>query len=185
VTTMSTSKRRFPPAADKASLVAHERGEAKFRRIATAHGDASQQVSAVRSPPRPDPTILNESIPLFSIERNGEGFWVAQDCDGPSRGTFLFKASAVRFAKKASPECGLMFPDRRIELDPKPAQNARLHNAIKGKIARAIARVQVWLGPFVHVLKNGDEQRHLIESELYGNQYRYRSKSDDDLPIIH
>jgi hypothetical protein len=70
-------------------------------------------VSAVRPPERPDPTIINESIPLFCIERNREGFWVAQDCDGPSCGSFLFKASAVQFAKKASPECGLMFPDRQ------------------------------------------------------------------------
>lgn len=70
-------------------------------------------------PRRPDTSVLSESIPLFFIGRNKGGFWVARDAEGRAGGIFLFKRSALRFAKKNSAPsgCATMLVAERFELD--------------------------------------------------------------------
>lgn len=70
-------------------------------------------------PRRPDPSVLSESIPLFFIGRNQNGLWVAREAEGRSGGIFLFRSSALRFAKKhgAGTGCAAMFLSERLDLD--------------------------------------------------------------------
>ena len=69
---------------------------------------------------RPDARILNEAIPLVAIGRNRAGLWVARDCDSSTGRAFIFKGSAVRFAKrmKRPGACALMFVNDGLELAP-------------------------------------------------------------------
>jgi hypothetical protein len=62
-----------------------------------------------------------------------------------------------------------------------PASMARAwHNIMPMKIAMLIARFKLEMEKlFIRPRK----ERDLIKQDLYWNQYRYRSKSDDDLPI--
>src|SRR5580704_17694607 len=70
-------------------------------------------------PARPKTHILSESIPPFFIARNRVGLWIAREAEGPTGGVFLFKKSALRFAKKNSGRsgCATMFLAERLELD--------------------------------------------------------------------
>ena len=79
----------------------------------------AQPAEPTNLPPRPDPGILSEAIPLFFIGRNEDGFWVAREADGRIGGIFLRKQAALRFANRsAQPEgCATMFLSKRFELD--------------------------------------------------------------------
>src|SRR5262249_20921477 len=68
---------------------------------------------------RPDARILNEAIPLFAIGRNRAGLWIARDCDSSTGRAFIFKGSAIRFAKrmKAPGAYALMFVKDGLELE--------------------------------------------------------------------
>ena len=72
-------------------------------------------------PQRPDPTVLNEAIPLFFIARNKSGFWIARDVEGRNGGIFLLKRSQLRFARKKSEPagCATMLLNEPHELDVK------------------------------------------------------------------
>jgi hypothetical protein len=92
-----------------------------------------------------DPDIVSESIPAFFIGRNGAGFWVARESHGRIGGLFLFKSSAVDFAKTASEpsHCALIFPADTFELDienrgnPLIAQFARWTNGVRRHFVQA------------------------------------------------
>lgn len=73
-----------------------------------------------------DPGIVSEAIPAFFIGRNKEGFWVARDAKGTIGGLFLFKNSALSFAKSNSPptRCATIHPSHRFELDLENRGNA-------------------------------------------------------------
>jgi hypothetical protein len=66
-----------------------------------------------------DRDIVSASIPAFFIGRNKAGFWVARESKGRVGGIFLFKSSAVEFARaeSAPSQCALIFPTRPFELD--------------------------------------------------------------------
>jgi hypothetical protein len=66
-----------------------------------------------------DPTVINASIPTFFVGRDRDGFWLARDVKGEQGGAFLFKSSALAFARKASRPlgCATIFPSERFELD--------------------------------------------------------------------
>jgi hypothetical protein len=68
-----------------------------------------------------DPSIVNEAIPAFFVGRNKEGFWVARDVKGRVGGIFLFRNSALSFARRHSRPagCATIFPSERFELDLK------------------------------------------------------------------
>jgi hypothetical protein len=94
---------------------------------AAARQDSQRAASALSAVPlaasapfRPlDPGIVSEAIPAFFIGRNQEGFWLARDVKGKTGGIFLFKSSALSFARKHSQPagCATIFPSERFELD--------------------------------------------------------------------
>ena len=77
---------------------------------------------AATSPPcfQPlDPGVINASIPAFFVGRNRDGFWFARDAKGENGGIFLFRSSALAFARRACRPagCATIFPSERFELD--------------------------------------------------------------------
>src|SRR5271154_6078299 len=70
-------------------------------------------------PPRPDASVLSDSIPLFFVGRNHNGFWVAREAEGQRGGLFLLKRSALRFVRKKNERRGVatMFVSKPLELD--------------------------------------------------------------------
>jgi hypothetical protein len=75
------------------------------------------------APPTPfqplDPGVLNASIPAFFIGQDSDGFWLARDVKGENGGIFLFRSSALAFARRVSGRagCATIFPSERFELD--------------------------------------------------------------------
>ena len=63
----------------------------------------------------PIPDVLSEALPAFFIGRNKAGLWVVREAKGQTGGIFLFKSSAIAFARARS--CATIFPDERFELD--------------------------------------------------------------------
>jgi hypothetical protein len=86
---------------------------------------------------RPDARILNEAIPLVAIGRNRAGLWIARDCDSSIGRAFIFKGSAIRFAKrmKAPAACAVMFVNDSLEL---AADDADANQSQKAQIARTL-----------------------------------------------
>src|SRR5271156_7139130 len=72
-----------------------------------------------RLPPRPDVSVLSDSIPLFFVGQNHNGFWVVREAEGPSGGLFLLKRAAWRFVRKKNERRGVatMFVTEPLELD--------------------------------------------------------------------
>lgn len=66
-----------------------------------------------------DPDVVSAAIPAFFIGRNRAGFWVAREASGRTGGIFLFRNSALDFARKESEpsRCALVFPSEAFELD--------------------------------------------------------------------
>ena len=66
-----------------------------------------------------DSSVVNASIPTFFVGRNRDGFWIARDAKGEHGGIFLFRNSALAFARRASQPfgCATVFPSERFELD--------------------------------------------------------------------
>jgi hypothetical protein len=77
-------------------------------------------------PGRPNSRILSESIPLYFIARNKNGFWVVREAAGRCCGVFLFRRSALRFARKSSAPagCATMLLTERFEPDVDSKGNA-------------------------------------------------------------
>jgi len=158
------------------------RGEAKFRAVARSNNETRPGIPLRR----PDNTILNEAIPLFAIGRNKSGLWVARDCDSSAGDVFLSKAAAIRFAKRTRGPggCALMFVANCIELERSASPGGGWHRAVKAKVAALMARIKLSISNVLRQGSGGNEQERLIETGRYRNQYRYRSKSDGDLPIV-
>jgi hypothetical protein len=74
---------------------------------------------------RPGAEVLSESIPVFFIGRNRDGFWVARDAEGKFGDLFWRKEGALRFARRhAGPVgCAMVFPQDRFELDVENSGN--------------------------------------------------------------
>ena len=81
---------------------------------------------STRFPGRPNSRILSEAIPLYFIARNQNGLWVVHEAAGRCCGVFLFRRSALRFARKSSAPagCATMFLTERFELDAHSQGNA-------------------------------------------------------------
>jgi hypothetical protein len=106
-------------------------------------------VAATGLPPRPDPSILNEAIPLFYVGQNLDGFWVARAADGQVGGIFLRKQSALNFANRnADPRgCATMYPSERFELDIENKGNPLIAHVATTK--RALRRLVMKLPFFI------------------------------------
>jgi hypothetical protein len=97
--------------------------------------------TVAKFPRRPDARVLSEAIPLFFIGRNKNGLWVAREAEGRTGGIFLFKQSALRFAKKNSAPvgCATMFLTERFELDVENQASPLI--AWLDKVLRRVARL--------------------------------------------
>ena len=88
--------------------------------LSSAHGLPVAPVTEAQNQFQPlDPDVVSPSIPAFFIGRNKAGFWVMREAEGRTGGIFLFKSSAVDFAREqAGPSrCALVFPSETFELD--------------------------------------------------------------------
>src|ERR1700733_4231265 len=139
--------------------------------------------AVVNFPHRPDPSIINESIPLFYIGQNKKGRWVGREAKGRSGGLFLFKQGAVRFARRQSEPfgCAIMFLAEPIELeitsDGKCAES--LHAAERSSRqpqdddAVVAAVIAAWRKLKSFIARNTAAQRRnrqAIERDLFGGQ---------------
>jgi hypothetical protein len=151
-------------------------------------------------PKRPDPAVLNETIPLFYIGQNRKGRWVVREAAGRCGGLFLFRRSAVRFARDESETsgCALMFVNQQLELDienrgddfAEPLDAAM--DAAKRRVPRfaafvgmAVTRWRKLLARISRVAAAERRNRAAIERDLFHGQYRLLSKNDDDLPVAN
>jgi len=93
-------------------------------------------------PQRPNPQTLSETIPLYFITRNKNGFWIAREAEGRIGGMFVLQRSALRFAKKISAPigCATMFLPQRLELDivNRGSKIAAWLNAAVGKLGSLV-----------------------------------------------
>lgn len=168
-----------------------------------SHGLRVAQVAppetATRLPPRPDPNILSEAIPLFFIGRNKDRFWVAREADGRVGGIFLHKQSALRFANRNTQPagCATMFLSERFELDIENKGNplvahlgaarrivSRLAQQLAASAGKMAAAARMPIAQFSRALAEKRMHRAAIESELFRGRYKHSSKNDDDLPIV-
>lgn len=87
------------------------------------HPGFSRQPTRLQALPTPfqplDPGVVDASIPTFYVGRNRDGFWLARDAKGENGGAFLFKASALAYARRASQPhpCATILLSERFELD--------------------------------------------------------------------
>ena len=80
-----------------------------------------------------------------------------------------------------------MFVSDGLELAQVSPPAGRRLDPARSAIAKAIAAIGQWIKRVllaVAKVNKSSEREALIEKELYSNQYRHRSKSDDDLPIV-
>jgi hypothetical protein len=149
-------------------------------------------------PRRPDADAINESIPLFYIGQNRKGAWVVREAEGRSGGLFLFKQSAVRFARRQSePQgCAIMYLAGPIELDidgqgrcavplstvEKAAKQMPLVVRLAALITGAWRKIAAVSSHNAAALRR---HRTAAEQELFGGRYTLTSKNDDDLPVWH
>jgi hypothetical protein len=148
-------------------------------------------------PPRPDRSVLSDSIPLFFVGPSQSGFWVARESEGRSGGIFLFRRSAARFArKKSSPGgCATMFVEH-LELDlPNQGSRvaeliARAMNVTKRRvpllanfIATAAAEWRKLVSQILPPIAVQRLNRVAIEREPVRRESTLISKNDGDLPV--
>jgi hypothetical protein len=162
-------------------------------------GSIKQSNTVLEFPKRPDSTVLNETIPLFYIGQNRKGRWVVREAGGRRGGLFLFRHSAVRFAREESEAsgCALMFINKPLELDienrgsdfAEPLDAAidaveRRAPRIAAFVGMAVAQWQKLISQISRAAAAERRNRAAIERDLFHGQYRLLSKNDDDLPII-
>jgi hypothetical protein len=169
------------------------------RRGVAGPTNGPQSRSVVKFPSRSELAFLNETIPLFYIGQNHDGFWVARDADGRSGGVFFFKASAVRFArtKTAPAGCALMFLKAPFELD-RDNEGSQVVKVLAAAIVVARRRVPTlvcfvemavaeWrklLAQLSRAVAGERRDRAAVERELFHGQNRPAPKIDDDLPPL-
>ena len=139
---------------------------------------------------------MNETIPLFYIGQNRDGFWVVRDADGGSGGVVFFKVSAVRFArtKTAPAGCALMFLNAPFEFDRnnEGSQVVAILTAAIGvarrRVPTLVCFVEMAVAEWRKLLEQlsravAAERRHraATEHELFHSHYWLASKIDDDL----
>jgi len=150
-------------------------------------------------PERPDESVLSNSIPLFFISRDADGFWLACEADFRIGGVFLFRRSAERFAKRWSgpARCATMVLDEPHALGIENRGNCLVERIRPTKklltlgaskfgafVTRAIAKLR---GAAVYASRAYIERRMLhaaLDIELYRGHYKHSNKNDDDLPIV-
>jgi hypothetical protein len=125
--------------------------EAEYARREHARTPPGDEPASVNTQFQPlDSSIVSEAIPGFFIGRNKEGFWVARDAKGRIGGLFLFKNSALSFARNNSRPtgCATIFPSHRFELDLENNGNALVPHleSIKRLVTRHLQRMAASIG---------------------------------------
>jgi hypothetical protein len=152
----------------------------------------------MNTPQRPDSSVVNGAIPLVYVGRNHDGFWVALDADTRIGGLFLFKSGALRFGHRrrhglhgATMEIGeLELPGRNRGnalvgyLASAKHAAARLLSKLAGPFDRPLAAARRALAQLACARASARIHRAAIERELYHDQYRISTKSDDDLRTV-
>jgi hypothetical protein len=153
--------------------------------------------STMTAPQRPDPSIVNRAIPLTYVGRNHDGFWVALDADCKIGGLFLFKSGALRFGhrrRRGMP--GATMEMSQLELPGRNRGNpligylavakhavARALSKLAASFEKPLAPIRKVFAQFACARASARIHRAAIERELYHDQYRISTKSDDDLRI--
>jgi hypothetical protein len=183
-----------------------DRFSGRKQQTSTVQEQPSREVSGERAaqrqtaplPTRPDETVLSDSIPLFFIGRNQNGFWVVREAAGRGGGLFLFRRSAARFARSngLAGSGATMLVEHSIELDL-PNRGSRFIELIVttidivrrrapfviSLIEVAIAQWRKLDAQISRALADHRRNREAIENDLFSGQYSLASKNDDDLPI--
>ncbi len=149
-------------------------------------------------PQRPDPSIVSRAIPLVYVGRNRDGFWVALDADTRIGGLFLFKSGALRFAHRR--RRGILSATMEMAQLELPGRNrgnpvvghlatakhaaVRLLSKLAGPFGKPLAAARAALAQLACARASARIHRAAIERELYHDQYRISTKSDDDLRIV-
>ncbi len=119
-------------------------------------------------PQWPEPSVLSNSIPLFFISRDSDGFWIACEADFRIGGIFLSQHSALRFAQRCSEptRCATMILSEPFNLAIKNSGN-RFANQIR-QAKRLMRRLASKLNGFARTaIANGCMLRRALEVELY------------------
>lgn len=152
----------------------------------------------MNTPQRPDPSIVSRAIPLVYVGRNHDGFWVALDVDTRIGGLFLFKSGALRFGHRR--RHGILSATMEMAQLELPGRNrgnplvgylagakhaaARLFSKLAGPFGKPMAVVRKALAQLACARASARIHRAAIERELYHDQYRISTKSDDDLRTV-
>jgi hypothetical protein len=179
------------------SVLTHTHGKRQTRQppaaVRALHIDGSRtaptdDVLAAPWPQRPDTALLSETIRLFFISRDSDGFWVACDSQLQTGGIFLLRRSALKFARRRSEPtgCALMFLEEPHNLEIQNQGNRLIAWLRPAK--RLLRRVAAKAGSIgARLLRACIEHRvsrAALEAELYRGRYKHSSKNDDDLPIV-
>ena len=149
-------------------------------------------------PQRPDSSVVSRAIPLVYVGRNHDGFWVALDADSKIGGLFLFKSAALRFGHRrrhgvpgATMEMSQLELPGRNRGNPLVGYLAAARRAIAQLLSKLAAPFEKPLAPvrrafarFALARASARIHRAAIEREIYHDQYRISTKSDDDLRIF-
>ena len=186
---------------------AETRARRQTRMPAAAHStvvDAPQTAPAEPAPimswpPRPGPSVLSNSIPLFFISRDNDGFWIACEAEFRIGGIFLSQRSALRFAQRSGEptRCAIMMLSEPHDLDIENRGNRfatqlrpvrrlvrRLGSKLTQLVAITIAHARVIGARLSSAYIEDRILRAALEAELYRGRYKHSNKNDDDLPIV-
>jgi len=151
------------------------------KQMSQESGERHFQRQIAQLPGRPDPTVLNGSIPLFFVGRDRNGFWIARESEGRSGGIFLFKRSATRWASKKSapPGCATMMVEHTIELDV-PNQGNRVVEPIAITID-IVRRRAPFVANLIGIAIAGWRKLDAQISRALTDHYRNREAIENDL----
>jgi len=139
-------------------------------------------------PSRPDPGVLNGSVPLFFISPDRDGLWIACESDFHIGGIFLFRRSAMRFAQRHSApnRCATMIlaEPHRLTIENKGNRLIEVLRPSLRQAKRVVAKIRSWAAQMSRARIEERMLHAALEAELYRGRYRHSNKNDDDLPIV-
>jgi hypothetical protein len=161
--------------------------------------ESAEPTPTVNWPQRPDRSVLSESIPLFFISRDSDGFWIACEADHRVGGIFLSQRSALRFAQHCSEptRCATMILEEPHNLAIENRGNRfvaqlrrakRLATRLASKLAAlfgtTIANARALGARWSRAYIEERILRAALEVEFYRRRYKPSNKNDDDLPVV-
>ena len=139
-------------------------------------------------PSRPDPGVLNGSVPLFFISPDRDGFWIACESDFHIGGIFLFRRSAMRFAQRHSApnRCATMIlaEPHRLTIENEGNRLIEVLRPSLRQAKRVVAKIRSWAAQMSRARLEERLLHAALETELYRGRYRHSNKNDDDLPMV-